>query len=132
MAFLFWSIIQGESNAVRHEPLIKQLIIVFRRVVRDGHREHCGAVGEQAAIFDCRSSPHLHQKKRLVLTSRFFSYICLWQVILLPQFYLANAKFYCTSYSLRANIISLKPKVSISLLLCKNITPSKMEYHIKH
>ena len=43
----------------------------------------------------------------------------------------AYGKLYCASHSLKANIISLQTEFAISLLIHQNITPSKMEHHLK-
>ena len=43
------------------------------------------------------------------------------------QLYSAYAERYCALHSLKANIISLKPEVSITLLQSKNITLYKVQ-----
>jgi hypothetical protein len=58
-----------------------------------------------------------------------FSYIRLWRVILLRSDIWLTPSDIGLRPVLDANIISLKPSVSISLLQSKNITLSKTEYH---
>jgi len=47
----------------------------------------------------------------------FFSYICLWQVILLRSYIWLTLSDIVLSHSIKAKIISLKLEVSISLLI---------------
>ena len=74
---------------------------------------------------------HLHQKKAITKVIAFFSYIRLWRVILLCSDIWTSSKLYSLREFYTANIISLKPQVSIShFALAKYITPTKSEYHL--
>ena len=56
-------------------------------------------------------------KKKDIHWMSFFSYICLWQVILLRSYIRLTPSDIVLSHSIKAKIISLKLEVSISLLI---------------
>ena len=56
-------------------------------------------------------------KKKDIHWMSFFSYICLWQVILLRSYIWLTLSDIVLSHSIKAKIISLKLEVSISLLI---------------
>ena len=68
-------------------------------------------------------------KKKDIHWMSFFSYICLWQVILLRSYIWLTPSDIVLSHSIKAKIISLKRKFQYHFWFIKNITPSKMEYH---
>ena len=83
--------------------------------------------------FDCCirrfESCHPSQKKTIAKEIVFFSYIRLTASYIGCTSYICFASDIGLRPVLRANIISLKPQVSISLSRRENITPSKTEYH---
>ena len=78
------------------------------------------------------SNPAVPARKRPDAKHRvFFSYIRLTASDIASQLYYASHSFICSA-SFMANIISLKPQVSISLSRSENITPAKPEYHFSN